>query len=269
MLVAGSGFNATETVTQTGDEAATLKVSQLGGSGYVPLKYSDYFSIFGGPTGAGAAVSARGPVVKFDGKYLASRSWAYIVLNPGGAQPCDKSLHYRAGKVSLPLQAATSALVVPPLHLIPSVGNNIPPPGLCLQWDSGAPFSLSGPYLSARFPPLRGVSSDVVFTEIPQTGDLGVATVTRTLRLDGGNTADFNIQTDPHPAVSTSSSWSWVIRDSQQVIQVAATNSSDIQHENNDAFYSGILFGVVGGALIALITELVVPLRRQHGRHGH
>jgi Na+/proline symporter len=86
---------------------------------------------------------------------------------------------------------------------------------------------------------------------------------------DGGNTADFNIQTDPHPAVSTSSSWSWVNRDSPQVIQVAATNSSDIQHENNDAFYSGIIFGVVGGALIALITELVVPLRRQHGRHGH
>ncbi len=59
--------------------------------------------------------------------------------------------------------------------------------------------------------------------------------MTRTLRLDGGNTSDFNIQTDPHPAVSTSSSWSWVNRDSPQVIQAAATNSSDIQHENNDA----------------------------------
>jgi hypothetical protein len=92
------------------------------------------------------------------------------VLNPGSAQPCDKSLHYRAGKVSLPLQAATSALVVHPPHLIPSVGDNIPPPGLSLQWDSGAPFNLSGPYLSARFPPLRGVSSDVVFRRYRRPG---------------------------------------------------------------------------------------------------
>ena len=83
----------------------------------------------------------------------------------------------------------------------------------------------------------------------------------------GNNTANFAIQTDPHPTVSAPTSWSWTTKDTPQVIQVAATNSSDTQRENNDAFYSGVLFGVVGGALIALVTELVVPLRRHRHRH--
>jgi hypothetical protein len=108
-----------------------------------------------------------------------------------------------------------------------------------------------------------------VRTEEPQLEDLGAATVTRVLYLDADtNIADHNIQTDPHPTVTTASSWSWTFRHTPQVIQVAATNASDAQHENNSAFYSGILFGVVGGALIALITELVVPLRRHHRQHG-
>ena len=55
----------------------------------------------------------------------------------------------------------------------------------------------------------------------------------------------------------------WIIKDTPQVMQLAATNSSATQRENNDAFYSGI----VGGALIGLITDLVVPLhRRRTGR---
>jgi hypothetical protein len=228
------------------------------------------YSVYGGPQGAGAAAAGIGSPVRFDNKVLSARHWSYIVLNPGTAQPCDTSLHYRSGTVALPVGHATPALVVPPLKLTATTGGTVPPPGLCLHFGSEAPFSLSGPYLSARLPPLRGVSPNVAWTDEPQVGDLGAATVTRVLYLDPDtNTADFNIQTDPHPSVTTASSWSWSIRHTPQVIQVAATNASDAQHENNNAFYSGILFGVVGGALIALITELVVPLRRQHRHHGH
>ncbi len=245
-------------------------MSQQGGTAYVPLKDSATYSVYGGPQGGGAATAAFGSPVTFDGKTLSSRRWSYIVLNPGDAQPCDTSLHYRSGKVTLPLQQPTPALVVPPVKSFTSVGDTVPPPGVCLRFASGAPFSLSGPYLTARFPPLRGVSTDIAWTEVPQTGDLGAATVSRVLYLDGdADTADFDIQTDPHPTVTNPSSWTWIAKNTPQVVQVAATNSSDAQHENNDAFYSGILFGVVGGALIALITELVVPLRRQHRRHGH
>jgi hypothetical protein len=266
ILVPGSGFGATQTLTQSGEDGATLKMSTTQEIGYVPLRDSDSITILSGPQAAGAAGLTEGPMVTFDGAVLPTSRWAYIVLNPGGAQPCNKHLDYRLGTVALPLQAPTPALVVPPLKAYTSVGDTVPPPGLCLHWATNSPVSLSGPYLSARFPPLRGVSTAVPYTQIPQTGDLGAGTVTRVLALDGGNTANFAIQTDPHPTISAPTSWTWVIKDTPQVIQVAATNSSATQHENNDAFYSGVLFGVVGGALISLITELVVPLRHRRMR---
>jgi hypothetical protein len=90
-----------------------------------------------------------------------------------------------------------------------------------------------------------------------------VESITRVLTLNGGNTTDFAIQTEPQPTLSAPLSWTWTSKDSPQVIQLAATNSSESQRENTNAFYSGVLFGVVGGALIALVTELVVPLRRR------
>jgi hypothetical protein len=263
ILVAGSGFSGIESLTQSGDDGATLKVSTGHGKGYVPLRDSDAFTMLAGPQAAGAAGVVRGSGVTLDGKPLPSRSWAYIVLNARNAQPCGKNAGYRVGTVALPLGSPTSALVVPPARPFASVGNTVPPPGLCIHWDTDSPFSLSGPYLSVRFPPLRGVSSAIPYTQIPQTGDLGAGSINRVFYLDGGNTANFAIQTDPHPTVSAPLSWTWTIKDSPQVIQVAATNSSDVQRENNDAFYSGVLFGVVGGALISLITELVVPLRRR------
>jgi hypothetical protein len=185
------------------------------------------------------------------------------VLNPGAAQACTPHSGYRRGTVKLPLGSPTPALVVPPPRIAGPVGASVPRPELCVRWNAGGPVNLSGPYLSARFPPLRGVSSAVPFTDTPPAGDLAMGSVTRRLALDGDNTANFAIQTDPHPTVSAPTSWSWTTKDTPQVIQVAATNSSDTQRENNDAFYSGVLFGVVGGALIALVTELVVPLHRR------
>jgi hypothetical protein len=102
-----------------------------------------------------------------------------------------------------------------------------------------------------------------VFNQIPQYGDVSAESVTRVLNLASENTADFNIQSDPRPSGGTSSYWTWTTADIPQVIELAAVSTSDAQLENNDAFYSGILFGVVGGAVIGLITELVVPLSRR------
>ncbi len=71
------------------------------------------------------------------------------MLNPGSAQPCDKSLHYRAGKVSLPLQAATSALVVPPLISSRRWGTTSRLPGSPCS-GTRAPRSTSAGRISAR-----------------------------------------------------------------------------------------------------------------------
>lgn len=265
VLVAGSGSGGIETLSQTGDTGATMKVSASGGGNqFVPLRDSDEFTLLGGPQAAGAAAVREGPGITLDGKPLRSAAWAYIVLNPGGAQPCSAHSGYRAGMVAYPFASPMPALVIPPSRQVQAtVGDTVLPPGLCLHWNSGAPVNVSGPYLSARFPPVRGISKDVPYTQVPQEGDLGVGSVRRVLYLDAGNTANFAIQSDPHPTVTIPISWSWAIKDTPQVIQVAATNSSAAQQENNSAFYSGVLFGVVGGALISLVTELVVPLRRR------
>ncbi len=270
VLVAGSGFGYVQSLTQSGNDGATLKMSVASTKGAVPLNDSVPYQFLGGPQGAGGSGTGVGPAVKFDGEPLPSRRWEYIVLNPGTARPCAAHAGYRIGTVLLPLGSPTPALVVPPLPAKDeqTIGDTVPPPGLCVHWDSASPFSISGPYLSARFPPLRGIASGIPYTQIPQSGDIGVGLVRRVLFLgEGNNTANFAIQTDPHPTVSAPTSWSWTTKDTPQVIQVAATNSSDTQRENNDAFYSGVLFGVVGGALIALVTELVVPLRRHRHRH--
>ncbi len=267
ILVAGSGFGATQTLRQSGDEGATLKVTALYAKGEVPLVDAAEYPLESGPQAAGPVSVMTGPVVMFDGKPLPASRWGFIVLNPGSARPCGAHSGYQFGTVRYPMQKPTPALVVPPLQTHESTGITVSPPGLCVRWDTDSPFSLSGPYLSARFPPLRGISSAIPFTQIPPAGDLGMATVTRTLSLESGNnTANFAIQTDPQPTVSSPRSWAWIIKDTPQVLQLAATNSSATQRENNDAFYSGVLFGVVGGALIGLITELVVPLHRRRTR---
>ncbi len=44
-------------------------------------------------------------------------------------------------------------------------------------------------------------------------------------------------------------------------ITVSAVNTSETQHDSYQAFLSGILLGVAGGAMVALIQELVAPFR--------
>ncbi len=266
VLVAGSGYSALETLTQSGDNGATMKVTATPSEGSVPLDDSTFDSEFG-PQGGGEVSIQTGPAVSLDGKPLPAARWAYIVLNPGSAQPCTAHAGYRVGLVTYPGLSPTPAVVVPPLPPEATDGDTLLPPGLCIHWDSASPFSLSGPYLGARFPPLRGISSAVPFTpQERQVGDLAVTTVRRTLYLDD-NTANFAIQSQPLPTLPETTSWTWKNKDTPQVIQVAATNLSETQHDSDNAFYSGVLFGIVGGALIALITELVVPLHPRRRRH--
>jgi hypothetical protein len=270
ILVSGTGFSATETMTQTAG-GVTLEVSQLGGQGYRPLRNADAFTVIEGPTGQGAADvraysnAQENGVAQVNGRHIANQSWAFLVLDPGGAHPCDGSARYTAGTISLPLRASTGGLVVQPNPVPPSTGDTIPPPALCLHWTSGAPVGLSGPYLNARFPPLQGLTPGTPLTEVPVVGDVGDAGITRVLNLAGGNTAGYSVQSDPHPVPLGTSTWTWTTVHSPQVIELTAVNTSDSQRESNNAFYSGILIGIAGGALISLLTELVVPLSRKPG----
>ena len=262
ILVSGSQFTVSETLTQTTGGGAVLTVSGPEGLGFQPLQDSDSWEEFGGPTGAGPVLMGTGPVAAFNGQPLPDHNWTFIVMHPGGAQPCNTAQRYASGKVQLPLGSSPqAALIVPPLQAAATIGNDRPRPALCLRWTHDAPIGVGGSYLAARFPPLRSAAGP--FSQIPQNGDVGAESVVRVLTITDGITSNFNVQSDPHPVPLGSSSWTWSTPSNPQVIQVAAVNVNDAQHENNRTFYSGVLFGIVGGALIALITELVVPLSRR------
>jgi hypothetical protein len=114
ILVSGTHFTATETLTQTSDGGAIFHISQLGGAHYAPLTNSTAVTLIAGPTAAGALAVSTAPVAKLDSKAIPDESWTFIVLNRGDAQPCDSAKRYRSGTVSLPMQKTLPALVVAP-----------------------------------------------------------------------------------------------------------------------------------------------------------
>jgi hypothetical protein len=265
ILVSGSGFTVTETLTQNGDSGATLELSQLSlrdPAAYHPLKNGAFVESIEGPTGAGAAIEGNKPVAMLNGRNIPNSSWTFLVLDPGSARPCGDASH-KAGVISVLERTAARGFVVQPSPTPASTGNSRFPPSLCLHWTSGGPVNAAGPYLSARFPPLQGLWPERAFTQVPVSGDVGDASVARVLNLDGGNIANFSIQSDPHPVPFGSGTWTWRTTHSPQVIELAAIDETETQRESNNAFYSGVLIGIAGGALIGLITELVVPLSRK------
>ena len=65
-----------------------------------------------------------------------------------------------------------------------------------------------------------------------------------------------------HSACRPQGGWEWSPRfPAGQAITISAVNTSDTQHDSYRAFLSGIVLGVPGGALVALIQELVAPFR--------
>ena len=233
------------------------------------------------------------PYATFDKTALANHDWRVIVVNPGLAQPCNQNTHFERGMVTLAAaQTATPAFVV---RWVPTKNNtgllaqSDETGDICLRWKSQAPVSVNGPYFSARFPPVQGEEtlqvagactatptggttcgpdSPPTHQFLPPTvkipGDLGiegqgtnlVGPFARDLKLTQGSTAAFNFQSDPHPTTSTATSWEWQ-GPAVQVIQPSAVNTSDTQRENNRVFLSGIVLGLAGAALIALIQELI------------
>lgn len=115
-------------------------------------------------------------------------------------------------------------------------------------WTSRSPMFVNGAYLTARFPPLYA--------------SVGVeVAVTTELNLGTGNTLDYAVQSLTAPSSVTYGGWQWTRRPPGTALAFAAVNTSETQHDTFQAFLSGIFFGVAGGALVALIQELVAPFR--------
>jgi hypothetical protein len=121
-----------------------------------------------------------------------------------------------------------------------------------LCWPSNGPVSLNGAYLNARFP-------YVLVSALKDNEN-----VARDLDLGEPTAPDYTVQSLQPPTSVTDSGWQWGARADQgflQALNFTAVNTSETQHDANVAFISGVVLGLAGGALIALIQELVAPFR--------
>lgn len=129
-----------------------------------------------------------------------------------------------------------------------------------LCWDRGAPLTASGSYLSAALSPV--LASD------GQTG-----TLTRSLVLSGSSLSTYALAGGIPPTEENAQAWIWsgslsgeVQDQARYEIPIIASSLPGIQHDNKDAFYSGILFGIAGGAAVSLIPALLDAVDRYKTR---
>jgi hypothetical protein len=190
--------------------------------------------------------------------------WTVGIDNLDGAHLCTPSV--------LPDQVTPGLSELGPTHVAPqrlvSLGTSsgVPryevksrgPMSVWLCWSSNGPVNLNGPYLSAQFPEVNALDPPTV---VPMTYEL---------YADDGNTADYVVQSPTTPTSTSADSWQWSLDTSTSIstLRVSAVNTSANQQETFRGFLSGIALGLAGGALIAILLELVGPISRaRDARH--
>jgi hypothetical protein len=130
--------------------------------------------------------------------------------------------------------------------------------GLCV---SGAqPVVNNDPYMTAEFP---------VLAYIPEGAATDYSTTSTQTDSLSGNLIDYSLQSGPSPENMWSEEWDWEPAyglDAQESdLGITAVNLPELNSGNQSAFLSGILFGVAGAALLAVVSELLVALK-SHGK---
>jgi hypothetical protein len=194
-------------------------------------------------------------------------AWTVVIDNPHGAQLCTPS--------ELPDEASPGLTVSgPPTRIVPQrltalgTPHGVPsyqvksrgPLYVSLCWSSNGPVNLNGSYLNAQFPQVD-VNSHDQFLAVPMMN---------VLYPDDGNTADFVIQSPAAPKSTSADSWQWSASTTSgnSLLRLSAVNTSASQHQEFLGFLSGLALGLAGGALIAILVELVGPISRaRDARH--
>ena len=128
-----------------------------------------------------------------------------------------------------------------------------------LCWDRGAPLIANGSYVSAALSPVLA-------------GTPG--TLTRSLVLNGSSLSSYTLAGGIPPTEESAQAWIWsgslsgeVQDQARYEIPIIAASLPGIQHDNHNAFYSGILFGIAGGAAVSLIPALLDAVDRFKSRN--
>jgi hypothetical protein len=135
-----------------------------------------------------------------------------------------------------------------------------------LCWTGNAPMAFDGEFASASLPGIT-VYSEVSDTQLPLD-------LTRSLYFDNYQenlqpvTAQYSLQAGTLPTSTDPYGWHWTAGPDNASVQLTATNIQVSQHEAYLGFVSGVLFGVVGGAVVLILQELLEPIRIRRRAKG-
>jgi hypothetical protein len=144
--------------------------------------------------------------------------------------------------------------------------NTIEPLGLInLCWSRDAPLAFDGEYASASIPTVSPYFAGGPNFAFHLATSLYFENPGENVRPIA---AEYSLQAGSLPTSTDPYGWHWSSNPTGQ-IQLTALSIPQSQHETYLGFVSGVMFGVAGGAFVALLQELLTPLRRKRARrHG-
>jgi hypothetical protein len=127
-----------------------------------------------------------------------------------------------------------------------------------LCWTHNPPALVSGPYLAATFP--------LVSAGRASPYDNATVSTSNSLQFSDLGLGSYTLESGPSPTNITADDWQWdtkiPINGDTGPNVIYATNIFELQRDNRNAFLSGIVLGLAGAALIALVQELLSAVRR-------
>ncbi|HEX3922683.1 MAG TPA: hypothetical protein VHY31_10390, partial [Streptosporangiaceae bacterium] len=128
-----------------------------------------------------------------------------------------------------------------------------------LCWTRNLPMAFDGEFASAALPAVTVPSQS--------SGTGPPVSLTRSLYFENKVqphqpvTAKYSLQAGTLPTSTDPFGWHWSGSQQQGPVQVTAIDIPLSQHEAYLGFLSGVLFGVVGGAVVLILQELLEPIR--------
>ncbi len=233
------------------------------------LMQIDLFAAFPAP---GVAQWNLGTLISQSQPYPCPDPYSYL----GTAQPDPVTI--QDARLTIGSQAATPAIIANFVgHRSTRTASNIlglygrSPPGgvqagslkpiaeVDLCWARNLPMAFDGEFASAALPAVTAVSE--------RTGLSFPVDLTRSLYFENIRqphqpiTAKYSLQAGTLPTSTDPFGWHWSGSREGGSVQVTAVNIPLSQHEAYLGFVSGVLFGVVGGAVVLVLQEILEPIR--------
>jgi hypothetical protein len=132
-------------------------------------------------------------------------------------------------------------------------------------WNRDPLAIVNRPYLAATFPAMG-----VLLPSSGQSSNMAVSN-SENLAFSDYGLASYTLQSGQPPTSMAANLWQWntntTVGDQVGPNVVYAANLFQLQQDNHNVFLSGIFLGIAGGALIALVQELLTAARRGDEQH--